>query len=111
MTTKKAKLMNGDGELIDALEHSPLYQGYQRAFTATTGLPLALRPMVTWQLPLHGKPGENPFCAMTAEKSPTCAACLQMQDRLAQSATQSHATMSCGYGLSETAVPIRLLAA
>lgn len=100
--------MNGDGELIDALEHSPLYQGYQRAFTATTGLPLALRPMVTWQLPLHGKPGENPFCAMTAEKSRTCAACLQMQDRLAQSATQSHATMSCGYGLSETAVPIRL---
>jgi AraC-like DNA-binding protein len=100
--------MNGDGELIDALEHSPLYQGYQRAFTATTGLPLALRPIVTWQLPLHGKTGENPFCAMTAEKSRTCAACLQMQDRLAQSATQSHATMSCGYGLSETAVPIRL---
>jgi AraC-like DNA-binding protein len=108
MTTKKVKLMNGDGELIDALEHSPLYQGYRRAFTVATGLPLALRPMVTCQLPLHGKTGENSFCAMTEENSRTCAACLHMQDRLTQSAIQSPATMSCGYGLSETAVPIRL---
>ena len=61
--------MNGDGEMIETLEHSPLYQGYQRAFTATTGLPLALRPVVTWQLPLHGRPAENPFCAITAERS------------------------------------------
>jgi AraC-like DNA-binding protein len=100
--------MNGNGEMIEALEHSPLYRGYQRAFTATTGLPLALRPVVTWQLPLHGKSGENAFCAMTAERSRTCAACLQMQDRLAKSATGSACTMTCGYGLSETAVPIRL---
>jgi len=100
--------MNGDGELIETLEHSALYQGYQHAFTAATGLPLALRPMVTWQLPLHGKPGENSFCSMTAEKSRTCAACLQLQDRLAKAATQSSCTMTCGYGLSETAVPIRL---
>lgn len=100
--------MNGDGELIETLEHSALYQGYQRAFTAATGLPLALRPMVTWQLPLHGRPGENSFCAMTAEKSRTCAACLQLQARLAKAANQSPCTMTCGYGLSETAVPIRL---
>jgi len=108
VTARKAKHMNGDGELIETLEHSSLYQGYQRAFTAATGLPLALRPMVTWQLPLHGKTGENPFCAITAEKSRTCAACLQMQDRLGKSATSSPCTMTCGYGLSETAVPIRL---
>ena len=100
--------MNGNGEMIEALEHSTLYQGYQRAFTAATGLPLALRPMVTWRLPLHGKSGENPFCALTAERSRSCAACLQMQDRLAKSATGSACTMTCGYGLSETAVPIRL---
>jgi AraC-like DNA-binding protein/ligand-binding sensor protein len=105
---RKAKIMNGDGELIETLEHSALYQGYQRAFTAATGLPLALRPMVTWQLPLHGKPAENLFCAMTAEKSRTCAACLQLQGRLADAATLSPCTMTCGYGLSETAVPIRL---
>jgi AraC-like DNA-binding protein/ligand-binding sensor protein len=108
VNARKAKIMNGDGELIETLEHSALYQGYQNAFTAATGLPLALRPMVTWQLPLHGKPGENSFCSMTAEKSRTCAACLQLQDRLAKAATQSSCTMTCGYGLSETAVPIRL---
>jgi AraC-like DNA-binding protein/ligand-binding sensor protein len=108
VNARKAKIMNGDGELIETLEHSALYQGYQHAFTAATGLPLALRPMVTWQLPLHGKPGENSFCSMTAEKSRTCAACLQLQDRLAKAATQSSCTMTCGYGLSETAVPIRL---
>lgn len=100
--------MNGDGEMIETLERSPLYQGYQRAFTAATGLPLALRPVVTWQLPLHGRPAENPFCAITAERSKTCAACLQLQDRLARSATEGACTMTCGYGLSETAVPIRL---
>ena len=100
--------MNGDGEMIETLENSPLYQGYQRAFTSATGLPLALRPVVTWQLPLHGRPAENRFCAMTAERSKTCAACLQLQDCLARSATQGACTMTCGYGLSETAVPIRL---
>lgn len=100
--------MNDNGEMIEALEHSPLYQGYQRAFTVTTGLPLALRPVVTWQLPLHGNSGENAFCSMAAERSRTCAACLQMQDRLAKSATGSACTMTCGYGLIETAVPIRL---
>lgn len=100
--------MNGDGEMIETLEQSPLYRGYQRAFTAATGLPLALRPVETWQLPLHGKAGENPFCAMTAERSRTCAACLQMQERLAKSAMHGPCTMTCGYGLSETAVPVRL---
>ncbi|MFM7555020.1 MAG: PocR ligand-binding domain-containing protein, partial [Verrucomicrobiota bacterium] len=88
--------------MIETLENSPLYQGYQRAFTSATGLPLALRPVVTGQLPLHGRPAENRFCAMTAERSKTCAACLQLQDRLARSATQGACTMTCGYGLSET---------
>ena len=100
--------MNGDGEMIKTLEKSQLYQGYRRAFTAATGLPLALRPLVTWRLPLHGKPAENPFCAMTAEHGKTCAACLQLQERLAKSSVQGACTMACGYGLSETAVPIRL---
>lgn len=100
--------MNGDGEMIKTLEKSQLYQGYRRAFTAATGLPLALRPLVTRRLPLHGKPAENPFCAMTAEHGKTCAACLQLQERLAKSSVQGACTMACGYGLTETAVPIRL---
>jgi AraC-like DNA-binding protein len=62
----------------------------------------------TWQLPLHGKRRENPFCAIMAETSRTCAACLQMQEKLAQAATDSPSTMTCAYGLCETAVPVKL---
>jgi AraC-like DNA-binding protein len=85
-----------------------MFQNYERAYTETTGMPVTLRPVETWQLPLHGKRRENPFCAMMAEKSRTCAACLQMQERLAQSATDNPCTMTCAYGLCETAVPVKL---
>jgi AraC-like DNA-binding protein len=64
--------------------------------------------METWQLPLHGKRRENAFCAMMAEKSRSCAACLQMQEKLAQSAVNGPCTMTCAYGLCETAVPVKL---
>ncbi len=100
--------MNDEGKMIETLTGSPMYQGYQRAFTEATGLPLTLRPSVTWQLPLRGKRGENPFCAITAETSRTCAACLQMQEKLARCANESACTMTCDYGLSETAVPVKL---
>lgn len=100
--------MNDEGKMIETLAESPLFQGYSDAFTEATGLPLALRPSVTWQLPLRGKRGENRFCAMTAETSRTCAACLQMQEKLAQNASDSACTMTCDYGLSETAVPLKL---
>ncbi len=100
--------MNANGQLIETLTHSQLYQDYERAYTEATGLPVTLRPVETWQLPLHGKRKENPFCAMMAEKSRTCAACLQLQEKLAQSALQEPATTTCAYGLCETAVPVKL---
>ena len=100
--------MNANGQLIETLTHSPVYQNYERAFTEATGLPVTLRPVETWQLPLHGKRNETPFCAMMAEKSRTCAACLQMQEKLAHCAMNEPATITCSYGLCETAVPVRL---
>jgi len=100
--------MNANGQLIESLTHSQLYQDYERAYTEATGLPVTLRPVETWQLPLHGKRKENPFCALMAEKSRTCAACLQLQEKLAQSAMQKPATTTCAYGLCETAVPVKL---
>lgn len=100
--------MNANGQLIETLKNSPMYEGYQRAFTEATGLPITLRPAVTWQLPLHGVRGENGFCAMTAEKSKTCSACLHLQEKLAESAKDEACTMTCPYGLSETAVPVKL---
>jgi len=100
--------MNANGTLIETLKNSSLYTDYELAYSEATGLPLALRPVETWQLPLHGKRKENPFCSLMAGKSRTCAACLQMQEKLCQSAMQGPRTMTCAYGLSETAVPVRL---
>jgi AraC-like DNA-binding protein len=100
--------MNTNGNSLGTLTNSPLYQKYERAFTELTGLPIALRSVDSWQLPFHGKPGENPWCALMAGKSRTCAACLQLQEKLAQSATDQPCTLTCIYGLCETAVPVKL---
>jgi AraC-like DNA-binding protein len=100
--------MNANGQLLETLMHSDLFQNYERAYTEATGLPVTLRPVETWQLPLHGKRRENPFCAMMAEKSRTCGACLQTQEKLAQDAMQAPCAMTCAYGLCELAVPVKL---
>ena len=100
--------MNTNGTLIERLTNSGMYRDYERAFTETTGMPVALRPVETWQLPLHGRRKENPFCALMAEKSRTCAACLQMQEKLAQGAKDGPCAMTCAYGLCELAVPVKL---
>jgi AraC-like DNA-binding protein len=100
--------MNANEQLLETLAHSEMYQNYERAYTDATGLPVTLRPEETWQLPLHGRRAENSFCAMMSEKSRTCAACLQMQEKLAQSAAEGPCTMTCSYGLCEVAVPVKL---
>lgn len=97
-----------DKSLIQALIQSKLFQEYERAFTEATGLPVALRPVETWQLPLHGKRHEGAWCALMAAKSRSCAHCLQTQEQLAQQATNEAYTITCGAGLCETMVPVRL---
>jgi AraC-like DNA-binding protein/ligand-binding sensor protein len=94
--------------LIEALSTSKIYQDYERAFSETTGLPVALRPVESWQLPQHGKKFENPFCGMMAEKSRSCAACLRLQQELANKAQHEAQTLTCELGLCDTAVPVRL---
>ena len=100
--------MNNENNLAQALAHSKIYQDYERAFSETTGLPVALRPVECWQLPHHGGRKENPFCALMATKSRACAACLQVQQKLSETATHEPQTVTCQLGLSDTAVPVRL---
>ncbi|MBM3823769.1 MAG: helix-turn-helix domain-containing protein [Verrucomicrobia bacterium] len=100
--------MNGHGKLIETLSESSIYKDYERSFTETTGMPVALRPVETWRLPLHGKRKENPFCSLVAERSRSCAECLQMQERLARGASTGACSMNCAYGLTELAVPVKL---
>jgi AraC-like DNA-binding protein/ligand-binding sensor protein len=99
---------NGDRGLVEALAGSKIFQDYERAFTEATGMPVALRPVETWQLPHHGKRNEGPFCALISEKSRSCAACLQVQEKLSEAAALEAHTMNCSNGLSDTAVPVRL---
>jgi AraC-like DNA-binding protein len=108
--TPKPRPARGGGSqgIISALLESKLYQDYERAFAEATGLPLVLRPVESWQIPLHGKRHEAPYCALMSATSRACASCLQMQERLAQSATHRAETVQCAAGLSETAVPVRL---
>jgi ligand-binding sensor protein len=95
-------------DLIQSLTDSKIYQDYERAFSETTGLPVSLRPVESWQLPHRGKRHENPFCGMMAAKSRSCAACLRLQQQVSDTATNEAQTLTCELGLCDTAVPIRL---
>jgi AraC-like DNA-binding protein/ligand-binding sensor protein len=94
--------------IIEALVGSKIYQDYERAFGEATGLPVALRSVDSWQLPHHNKRFENPFCALFAQKSRSCAACLQTQQKLSESATNEPQTVTCPAGLCDTAIPVRM---
>lgn len=100
--------MNANKNLTEVLASSKVYQDYERAFSETTGLPVTLRPVESWQLPHHGKRNENRFCSMVAQKSRACAACLQVQQQLAEGAAVEPQSVLCHFGLCDTAVPVRL---
>ena len=99
--------MKDSKTLIETLTHSKIYQDYERAFSEATGLPVALRSVESWQLPHHGKRSENPFCALVAQKSRCCAACLQVQQKLSETAAHEAQSVTCQLGLCDTAVPVR----
>ena len=73
---------HNDRKLIDALRRSSIYRQYEKVFSESTGLPLALRPVESFDLPFHGKKNENPFCAFLADRKGACTFCLQTQERL-----------------------------
>jgi AraC-like DNA-binding protein/ligand-binding sensor protein len=95
-------------ELIDTLRRSKLFRNYEQVFSEATGLPLALRPVDYWQLEHQGKKNQNPFCALLAERPSTLAVCLKAhQDMIDHTGVLPH-TVTCPFGLTETAVPIKL---
>jgi AraC-like DNA-binding protein len=94
--------------IVEAIVNSKIYQDYQKAFGEATGMPVALRPVESWQLPHHGKSNENPFCRLMAHKSGSCSACLQVQEELSQGATEEPKTITCPFGMCDTAVPVRV---
>jgi AraC-like DNA-binding protein len=95
-------------QLIEMLRRSRLFRDYETAFTKATGLPLTLRPLEFWQLAHHGKKHENPFCALLAENPATLSVCLQAHENMIQHTKALPYTVTCPFGLTETAVPVKL---
>ena len=99
---------NANKQLISLLLRSRLFREYETVFTKATGLPLALRPLEYWQLAHHGKKRENAFCAMLAENPATLAICLEAHDSMIRHTGDMPHTVTCPFGLTETAVPVKL---
>lgn len=95
-------------EIFTHLGRSEVYKAYQRAFQATTGLPLALRGVGTLQSPLQGSAYGSSLCSLMAKTNRTCAACLEMQRKMEEGAVERTSTVECLAGLNESAVPVRV---
>jgi len=97
-----------DASLIQRLSRSDTYVEYAKAFGACTELPLTLRPVEFWNLAHRHQARENPFCAMLAQTSRSCAACLENQQRAIDQSKDHPATATCFAGLCDTTVPVKL---
>jgi AraC-like DNA-binding protein/ligand-binding sensor protein len=95
-------------EFVSQLQKSELYREYQKAFETTTGLPLGIRAAGSFQPALQSSKQVNPFCSLMAARNKTCAACLQLQQRVEETAGAEPKTLECFAGLRESAVPVRL---
>ena len=93
-------------EIVRQLSKSQIFLDYESAFNSATHLPLAFRPHEIWQHALRGKKHENPFCALMAKSSRSCAACLEVQQHLVEGEPGESASVMCFAGLCDTAVPV-----
>src|SRR5687767_15006458 len=94
--------------IVAQLKRSQIFRDYEQAFRETTGLPIALRAIEAFDLPHHGDPKENPFCALMAQSNRSCAACLQLQRKVEEESCLEAKTLKCFAGLCDSAVPVRV---
>ncbi len=94
--------------LVGQLRRSQVVRDYERAFRDTTGLPIALRPIESFDLPHRGDPKESPFCALVTRSNRSCAACLQFQRSVETRARLRPRSLRCFAGLCDSAVPVRV---
>jgi AraC-like DNA-binding protein/ligand-binding sensor protein len=108
MVENAAASAKSNKQLVEMLRRSRLFRDYETVFTKATGLPLTLRPLEFWQLAHHGKKHENLFCAMLAERPRTLAVCLEAHQNMIDHTGLLPHTITCPFGLTETAVPVKL---
>jgi hypothetical protein len=61
----------GNKQLVEKLTRSAIYRDYARAFSDTTGMPIALRAVEHWQPAMRGPANENPFRELMARSHET----------------------------------------
>lgn len=93
--------------IAEKLSRSQIFKDYERAFGDLTGLPLSLRTAEFFNLAQHGRKHENPFCALLANSSHSCAECLRVQDMIGRKKGMHAHTIACFAGLCETAIPVQ----
>jgi AraC-like DNA-binding protein/ligand-binding sensor protein len=108
MFDAEADRPDSNKQLIDMLRRSRLFRDYEGVFSKATGLALALRPVDYWQLEHQGKKNENPFCALLAERPKSLAVCLEAHQEMIDHTGELPHTVTCPFGLTETAVPVKL---
>ena len=99
---------NANKQLINTLLHSRLFRDYENVFTRATGLALALRPLEYWYTSLSRKPariGSALYSRSGGRRSPC--ACSRMRNIIRHTGAIP-CTEICPFGLTETAVPVRL---
>jgi len=101
-------MVQSDAQFVGQLTRSQIYCDYVRAFNLAMELPLTLRPPASWALAQRKRPNENPFCALLAQNSKTCAACLEVQEKIANGHSPGTVSATCFAGLCDTAVPVRV---
>jgi AraC-like DNA-binding protein len=94
--------------LAERLAGSSLFREFQRAFEVATALPLTLRAVESWQLAHTESRNQNGFCALMSRTNSSCAACLQMQQSVCAGVNGVPCTLSCAFGLKETAVGVKI---
>jgi len=94
--------------LSKKLSETQMFQDYEAAFSEASGLPLAIRPIQSFQIAMQGKPKQNPFCTLMAKTSKSCVACLEIQSKLERDARLKPKSLSCFAGMCDTMVPIRV---
>jgi AraC-like DNA-binding protein len=100
--------MHLNEELIRRIGESQTFIEFESAFQDATGLPLSIRPMESLTLPHRARRNENPFCALLAQSNRACSACLEIQQKIMNTAVNQSATVTCFAGFCDSAVPIKV---
>jgi AraC-like DNA-binding protein len=97
-----------NSRLVEKLADSAMFREFQHAFEDATRLPLTLRALESWQLAHTQSRYQNGFCALMSQSNHTCSACLRLQQQTCEGASGAPGTLRCSFGLSETAVEVKI---